>query len=148
MADPATEIAAIRDLGLPTDGGGRRSSAATSPPAGPDGMIAAEGVLPRQPPGGGVTGRPLVRVERRGPLGLLTMDRPEQRNPLDPESAAALRDALRAQFADDAVRAVAIAGEGDAFCAGGDLRQMGRFAAMPVEEALRLARRHHRPAPA
>jgi methylglutaconyl-CoA hydratase len=83
-----------------------------------------------------VTERALVRVERRGPLGLLTMDRPEQRNPLDPESAAALRDALRAQFADDAVRAVALAGEGDAFCAGGDLRQMGRFHAVPVEEAL------------
>lgn len=83
-----------------------------------------------------MTDRPLVRVERRGPLGLLTMDRPDQRNPLDPDSAAALRDALRDQFADDAVRAVAVTGAGDAFCAGGDLRQMGRFHAVPVEEAL------------
>jgi enoyl-CoA hydratase/carnithine racemase len=83
-----------------------------------------------------VTDRPLVRVERRGTLGLLTMDRPDQRNPLDPDSAAALRDAMRGMFADDAVRSVGIAGAGDAFCAGGDLRQMGRFHDVPVEEAL------------
>jgi enoyl-CoA hydratase/carnithine racemase len=83
-----------------------------------------------------VTDRPLVRVERRGTLALVTMDRPEQRNPLDPGSAAALLSAFRDLFADDSVRSVAVSGEGDAFCAGGDLRQMGRLRTQPVERAL------------
>jgi enoyl-CoA hydratase/carnithine racemase len=83
-----------------------------------------------------VTDRPVVRVERRGTLGLVTMDRPEQRNPLDPESAAALLAVFRELFADDAVRSLAVTGAGDAFCAGGDLRQMGRLRTEPVERAL------------
>jgi methylglutaconyl-CoA hydratase len=78
----------------------------------------------------------LVVVERRGTMGLVTMNRPEQRNPLDPDSATALLVAFKALFADDAVRSVAITGAGDAFCAGGDLRQMGRFRTMPVDEAM------------
>ena len=50
-------------------------------------------------------------------------------------TAPALLDALESLFADDAVRSVAIAGAGEAFCAGGNLRQMGRFRELPVEEA-------------
>jgi enoyl-CoA hydratase/carnithine racemase len=78
----------------------------------------------------------LVVIERRGSLGLVTMNRPEQRNPLDPDSAAALLAALHELFADDAVRSVALTGAGDAFCAGGDLRQMGRFRTMTVDAAM------------
>jgi enoyl-CoA hydratase/carnithine racemase len=83
-----------------------------------------------------VSDRPPVRIERRGTLGLVTMDRPEQRNPLDPASAAALLAAFRELFDDDAVRSVAVTGAGDAFCAGGDLRQMGRFRTLAVDEAM------------
>jgi methylglutaconyl-CoA hydratase len=83
-----------------------------------------------------MTDRPPVRVERRGTLGLVTMDRPQQRNPLDPESAAALLAAFHELFADDAVRSVGVTGAGDAFCAGGDLRQMSRLRTLPVEEAM------------
>ncbi|MCW2621053.1 MAG: hypothetical protein JWL64_655, partial [Frankiales bacterium] len=77
----------------------------------------------------------LVLVERRGTVGLLTLNRPDARNPLDRDSAAALRDAFAEQFADDAVRSVAVTGAGPAFCAGGDLKQMARFSEMPVAEA-------------
>ena len=73
-----------------------------------------------------------VLVTRRGTLGIATLNRPEERNPLDPVTAPALLDALTSLFADDAVRSVAIAGAGDAFCAGGNLRQMG-----PVPRARR-----------
>jgi enoyl-CoA hydratase/carnithine racemase len=49
--------------------------------------------------------------------------------------AGALLDAFRAAMADDAVRSVAIAANGPAFCAGGDLRQMKELAQRPAEEA-------------
>lgn len=78
----------------------------------------------------------LVTIERRGTVALLTLDRPNDRNPLDHDSASALRDAFVAMFADDDVRSLAITGAGSSFCAGGDLRQMGRLREMPVEEAL------------
>ncbi|MET0741116.1 MAG: enoyl-CoA hydratase-related protein [Candidatus Nanopelagicales bacterium] len=76
-----------------------------------------------------------VLVEVRGALGVATLNRPDERNPLDPVMASALVDALESLFADDAVRSVAITGAGEAFCAGGDLRQMARFRELPVEDA-------------
>lgn len=76
-----------------------------------------------------------VIVERRGTMAVLMMNRPEQRNPLDRDSSVALRDALRDAFADPGVRSVGITGRGEAFCAGGDLRQMAEFARVPVEES-------------
>jgi enoyl-CoA hydratase/carnithine racemase len=78
---------------------------------------------------------PAVVVEHRGSLAVLTLNRPEERNPLDQVTSTALLSALREAFADDQVRSIAIAGCGDAFCAGGDLRQMERLAALPIEEA-------------
>ncbi|WP_107775022.1 enoyl-CoA hydratase/isomerase family protein [Nocardioides sediminis] len=77
----------------------------------------------------------LVRIERRGSMEVLVLNRPGERNPLDRESSSALRAALHAAFEDPAVRSVGITGAGDAFCAGGDLRQMARFREIPVEEA-------------
>jgi len=77
----------------------------------------------------------LVVSERRGSMAVLVLNRPRERNPLDQQSSAALRAALQEAFADPAVRSVAITGAGDAFCAGGDLQQMGRFSEIPVEES-------------
>ena len=57
-------------------------------------------------------------VEGRPGVRLITLERPEQKNPVDSATAAALRDAL----ADDELRAVVITGAGDAFSAGGDLK--------------------------
>lgn len=70
---------------------------------------------------------PTVRSDRRGSLAVITLDRPEQRNPLDRDTAEALLDAFRLAAADPGVRSIAITGAGEAFCAGGDLRQMGEF---------------------
>lgn len=78
----------------------------------------------------------LVETERRGTMEVLILNRPLERNPLDRASSAALRDALRKAFADDDVRSVGITGAGEAFCAGGDLKQMEKFQTMPMEDAL------------
>src|SRR5262245_38750326 len=76
-----------------------------------------------------------ITTERIGTLGLVTLNRPDARNPLDRTSATELLNACTTFFADDAVRSVPITGAGTAFCAGGDLRQMGRFPEMPTADA-------------
>jgi enoyl-CoA hydratase/carnithine racemase len=66
----------------------------------------------------------VLLIERVGATAVLTMNRPEQRNALDPT----LRDAFAAAIAevrdDPAVRAVVLAGAGGHFCAGGDVKAM------------------------
>jgi enoyl-CoA hydratase/carnithine racemase len=54
----------------------------------------------------------------------LVLDRPEQRNAIDPDLRERLTEALERAATDTEVRAVIITGANGAFCAGGDL---GRF---------------------
>lgn len=75
-----------------------------------------------------------IVVDREDSLGRIILNRPEARNPLDNLASGEIVAALRQHFADPAVRSVVISGAGDAFCAGGDLKQMAAFQAMsPVE---------------
>jgi enoyl-CoA hydratase len=63
-----------------------------------------------------------VHLAVDGPVAVITLDRPERRNALDPATVDALVDALDASDADPAVRALVLTGTGDrAFCAGMDL---------------------------
>ncbi|MFE4667522.1 enoyl-CoA hydratase-related protein [Streptomyces sp. NPDC056716] len=79
--------------------------------------------------GPGDDGEPQVRVERQGPVLLLTLHRPERLNAFTPRMGAELLAALDDADADDGVRAVLITGSGRAFCAGADLASGGsRFA--------------------
>jgi len=74
----------------------------------------------RETPEGGA-----IRVERRGAVVVLTIDRPAVRNALDDAGWLELRDQLRLMSEDPAVRVVVVTGSGDrAFCAGMDLRQV------------------------
>jgi enoyl-CoA hydratase/carnithine racemase len=66
----------------------------------------------------------LVRVEDRGAVRILTLANPARRNALSLVMIEALHAALRAAGADKAVRVVILAGEGPAFCAGHDLREI------------------------
>lgn len=62
-----------------------------------------------------------VRLETRGALGRITLTRPEALNALTTAMCDTIHRALTT-FADNpAVRAVAVTGEGRAFCAGGDV---------------------------
>src|SRR5580765_6521447 len=66
---------------------------------------------------------PHIRSEKRGALGLLTLDRPKALNALTHGMITTIAASLTEWAADDSVKAVAIRGEGDrAFCAGGDIR--------------------------
>ncbi|TGE02290.1 enoyl-CoA hydratase-related protein [Methylobacterium nonmethylotrophicum] len=63
-----------------------------------------------------------VLVERAGDhVAVVTLNRPQARNAVDSGLARALATAVAATEADDAVRAVVLAGAGPVFCAGADL---------------------------
>jgi enoyl-CoA hydratase/carnithine racemase len=65
----------------------------------------------------------LIREDSDG-IATLTLNRPEQYNPLSSEMLEALQNALNDIGADESVRVVMIAATGKAFCAGHDLREM------------------------
>ncbi len=66
---------------------------------------------------------PLVRREDQGPVAVLIMNRPDQRNALSRALMAELSDMLDAIRSESRVRAVVLAAEGKAFCAGMDLKE-------------------------
>ena len=71
----------------------------------------------------------LVIVERRGRLGVLTLNRPRAINALLPEMVDLMQRALDGWATDDSVAAVLVTGAGDrGLCAGGDLQGMYRSA--------------------
>ncbi|MDF1726257.1 MAG: enoyl-CoA hydratase-related protein [Sulfitobacter sp.] len=60
--------------------------------------------------------------QREGPVATLTLNRPDRRNALCPETICRFADAIEEIGDDPAIRAVILTGAGDAaFCAGGDL---------------------------
>ncbi|MGV9312490.1 2-cyclohexenylcarbonyl CoA isomerase [Streptomyces sp. NPDC003691] len=56
-------------------------------------------------------------------LATITLNRPDAMNALDVGTKVALREAVRAAAADEAVRAVLLTGSGRAFCVGQDLKE-------------------------
>ena len=74
----------------------------------------------------------MVRVETDGRVHTLAFDRPGAKNALTADAAAELVDALEAAEAADA-RAVVVTGDGDAFCAGGDIEAMATREETPGE---------------
>jgi methylglutaconyl-CoA hydratase len=76
----------------------------------------------------------LIRDE--GGIRRLVLNRPDKRNALNAELIAALKSALRRADGDDAVRVVAIEGEGKDFCSGADLSALRKIAESSVMENL------------
>jgi enoyl-CoA hydratase/carnithine racemase len=77
--------------------------------------------------------------ERRGPILVLRLNRPQARNALTPSLIADIGWAVLAAESDPEIRAVVLTGTGEkAFCAGMDLRSFATGEAMPAgaEEAL------------
>lgn len=70
---------------------------------------------------------PSLQIERRGPAGIVTLNRPQVLNALDIDMIRGLRRILAAWRGDDDVRMILFRGAGDrAFCAGGDVKAVYR----------------------
>ncbi|ATW52013.1 enoyl-CoA hydratase [Streptomyces peucetius] len=74
-----------------------------------------------------------VRYELRGPVALVTLNRPEYRNAQNSAMTYALDRALYRAGADDRVRVVVLAGAGEHFCAGHDIGTPERDAHLPFD---------------
>ncbi len=66
----------------------------------------------------------LVNYETRGHVAVITLNRPDARNAINPEVAVRLADAWEEVARDDGVRVAVLTGTGSAFCAGADLGQL------------------------
>ena len=75
-------------------------------------------------------------VHRRERVATVTLNRPEVRNAFDDALIVELATAFKVLDDDDEVRAVVLAGNGPAFCAGADLNWMKRMAGYGYEQNL------------
>ncbi len=75
-------------------------------------------------PTSSTSGTPVVTTERRGAVAVVTLNRPDARNALNAELAAAFPDAIRAADAVPDVRAIVLTGADPTFCAGFDRRDV------------------------
>ena len=71
-----------------------------------------------------------IKVEKKGRVGLVTLDRPKQLNALNPQLMQELGAALQAFDADDGIGAMLIAGSDKAFAAGADIGVMKDYSYM------------------
>ncbi|MEZ5811016.1 MAG: crotonase/enoyl-CoA hydratase family protein [Rhizobiaceae bacterium] len=94
-----------------------------------------------------------INVETRGDITVVTIDRPEARNAVNPEMAKALFDAFVAFGRDDSQKVAVLTGVTGAFCAGFDLKAaaggMGGdwFAEHDLDESWRDPAEDQRPGP-
>lgn len=89
--------------------------------------------------------RESVRLERDGPLAVVTIDRPDVLNAIDGTVTDGLASALERCASEAAIRAVVITGEGRAFSAGQDLRDRALLvtSAADLHLGAELMRRYH-----
>jgi len=80
-----------------------------------------------------------ISVEKSGGIARVTLNRPDVRNAFDDELIASLTAILQGLDAERDVRALVLAGNGPAFCAGADLNWMKRMAGYGYEENVRDA---------
>ncbi|MDE2040513.1 MAG: enoyl-CoA hydratase/isomerase family protein [Elusimicrobia bacterium] len=82
----------------------------------------------------------LVKSERRGPVGLLTLNRPQALNALNHPLMDQLEAGLDRFAAEAAVRCVVITGGERAFAAGADIKEMDRLSAAQMAADSHLSR--------
>ena len=73
-----------------------------------------------------------IIAETRGPVGLITLNRPKALNALSDQLVTELGQALDAFEADDSIGAIVLTGSEKAFAAGADIKEMSGFTYMDV----------------
>jgi enoyl-CoA hydratase/carnithine racemase len=78
---------------------------------------------------------------QEGRVGVITLNRPERKNPLTFESYAELRDLFRKLTDEHEVRAIVLTGAGGNFCSGGDVHEIiGPLTRMSYQQLLDFTR--------
>ena len=72
-----------------------------------------------------------ITVTQDGPVTIVAINQPEKRNAVDPETAVALREAFAAFDSDAQANIAILTGNGGHFCAGFDLKAVGRSQTSP-----------------
>lgn len=86
---------------------------------------------------------PTVQASTRGAVRILVNSNPKARNAITPQLYEELPAALDEAVRDPAIGAIVLAGDGDFFCAGGDLRQLAtRRELPPAERRVKIERLH------
>jgi enoyl-CoA hydratase/carnithine racemase len=76
-----------------------------------------------------------------GKVGVITLNRPERKNPLTFDSYAELRDLFLSLQRDNTVKAIVVTGAGGNFCSGGDVHEIiGPLTRMTMPELLAFTR--------
>jgi methylglutaconyl-CoA hydratase len=75
-----------------------------------------------------------LKIERQGAVARITLNRPEVRNAFNEALIAELTEAFKTLGQDPALRAIVLAAEGKAFCAGADLNWMKAMAGYSWDE--------------
>lgn len=75
-----------------------------------------------------------VLYERRGPIAIISMNRPRYNNAQNNQMTYALDDAFKRASGDDEVAVIIVRGEGKHFSAGHDMGTPGRDSHVPVED--------------
>src|SRR5437588_362334 len=81
---------------------------------------------------------PHVINDRRGPLAIIRINRPEQRNSLSAATLSELEDAFDRLTRGEEIKAIIFTGTGDAFASGADIREL---AALTPDAAREFAER-------
>jgi methylglutaconyl-CoA hydratase len=69
----------------------------------------------------------MIKFEIKNEIGILTLNRPEKRNALQPELVRQMKSKLKEAAEDGSVKVLIITGEGKAFCAGADLEYLNEM---------------------
>ena len=77
---------------------------------------------------------PEVEFESRGPVAIVTIDRPHRRNAVDRAAAEALSAAFRAFDSNPSLSVAVLTGRGGVFCAGADLKAVADGSGNRVSE--------------
>ena len=76
-----------------------------------------------------------------GPVGVITLNRPERKNPLTFESYAELRDLFRQLESEKTIKTIVLTGAGGNFCSGGDVHEIiGPLTRMRPDQLLEFTR--------
>ncbi len=79
--------------------------------------------------------------KQEGGVGVITLNRPERKNPLTFESYAELRDFFRQLKDENSVKAIVMTGAGGNFCSGGDVHEIiGPLTRMKLAQLLEFTR--------